>query len=98
LTQFRLWRKIIAWLGNGLTAKRTGANMENGTPVTIDGKTYEIGTRKNIGGLDFEVYNTMPGLQLIGFAKIGKNGKRTSKTASYSFEQIQRYTKIGSIR
>lgn len=74
--------------------------MENGTAVIINNKVYEIGTVVEIAGAKHEVYNTMPGLNLIGFAKLTKSGKRASMDAavSLSFDQIAKFSMLGVIK
>lgn len=75
--------------------------MNNGTAIAINNKVYEIGTKVEIAGKSYEVYNTMPDQQLIGFAKLGKSGQRLNLNShnhmSLSFEQIAKFSKLGAI-
>lgn len=75
--------------------------MNNGTAIAINNKVYEIGTKVEIAGNAYEVYNTMPALQLIGFSKLGKNGQRLNLNSknhmSLSFDQVAKFSKLGAI-
>ena len=70
----------------------------NGEAMKVNGETYQIGTMKQIAGRQHMVYNTMPGLSLIGFVRIGKNGQPTKEVISLSTAQIDSLTKVGTIQ
>lgn len=73
----------------------------NGSPVTINNSKYEIGTTATIAGKLYRVWNTLPELKLVNFAKVKKNGEwatiRPENLMTLSFEQVAKFETIGAI-
>lgn len=64
-----------------------------------------IGTVKNIAGKEYKVYNIIPEYKggLVCFGRINKSGEFLSamnphNLMSLSFEQVEYFTKLGSIK
>lgn len=71
--------------------------MTNGTAVIIREKTFKVGTQATIAGKSYKVYNTMPGLQLVGFTRVSKAGKILKEKMSLSFDQIASFLKLNIV-